>query len=79
MPTYKSYTCLKMVILEAIQYKEPTDSSIVRNNLEDGLEEMDELSSRDHNTLPKRLMDGVTQSHTSIPSSVMCSLASIKS
>ena len=68
-----------MVILEAIQYKEPTDSSIVRNNLEDGLEEMDELSSRDHNTLPKRLMDGVTQSHTSIPSSVMCSLASIKS
>ena len=67
------------IILEAIQYKEPNEGSIVRHNLEDGLEEMDELSPKDHNTLPKRLMDGVTQSHTSIPSSVMCSLASIKS
>jgi len=64
---------------EAIQYKEPNEGSIVRHNLEDGLEEMDELPPKDHNTLPKRLMDGVTQSHTSIPSSVMCSLASIKS
>ena len=70
---------LKNLILEAIQYKEPNEGSIVRHNLEDGLEEMDELSPKDHNTLPKRLMDGVTQSHTSIPSSVMCSLASIKS